>query len=106
MGRTLPTQIQILREAEHAWRGFRRALRKEDQDAFDVVWSYARRHATASSMAARPLPFEAQALSMMVGLQREIMALQQSLERSAPIREQNDQEDVLDISSSGLPTAT
>ncbi|OVE77790.1 hypothetical protein BVX98_01840 [bacterium F11] len=75
MGRTLPTQIQILREEEEAWRCYRRALRKEDQEAFDDVWSYARRHAMAASMASRLLPFEAHCLSMMVGLQQEIRGL-------------------------------
>jgi len=78
MGRTLPTQIQILREEEEAWKGFRRALRKEDQAAFDDVWSFVRRHAMAASMASRPLPFEAHCLAMIVGLQREIIELKES----------------------------
>lgn len=72
MGRTLPTQIQILRDEADAWKAYRRALRKEDQEAFDMIWSYARRHAAAASMASRSLPFEAHCLSMLVGLQREI----------------------------------
>ncbi|MCB4757536.1 MAG: hypothetical protein LHV69_10995 [Elusimicrobia bacterium] len=72
MGRTLPTQIQLLQGEEEAWKSFRRALRKEDQEAFDAVWAYARRHAVAASMAARPLPFEAYCLAMMIGLKREI----------------------------------
>jgi len=79
MGRTLPTQIQILRDAEDAWKGFRRALRKEDQASFDVVWSYARRHATASSMAARALPFESQILSMMIGLHRDLADVKEAV---------------------------
>jgi hypothetical protein len=79
MGRTLPTQVQLLRHEEEAWKGFRRALRKEDQLAFDEVWAYARRHAAAASMACRPVPFEAHCLSMMVGLKREIDELQNRL---------------------------
>ncbi len=75
MGRTLPTQIQLLQEAGDEWKHFRRALRKEDQEAFDLVWSYARRHAMAASMASRLLPFEAHCLSMIIGLQQEIRAL-------------------------------
>ncbi len=77
MGRTLPTQIQMLREDEESWKGFRRALRKDDQAAFDDVWAYARRHSTAASMASRPLPFEAHFLSMIVGLKREIEVLKE-----------------------------
>ncbi len=79
MGRTLPTQIWILREAEEEWKRFRRALRKEDQQAFDIVWSYARRHSVAAGMASRSLPFEAHCLSMLVGLQRELLELRKSL---------------------------
>ncbi len=79
MGRTLPTQIQLLREADEEWKSFRRALRREDQDCFDVLWSYARRHAMAASMAARALPFEAHLLAMLVGLEREVRELKQSL---------------------------
>jgi hypothetical protein len=80
VGRTLPTQIQLLQGEEESWKGFRRALRSEDREAFDLVWSYARRHATATSMAARPLPFEAYCLSMIVGLQRDLSELKKKLE--------------------------
>lgn len=79
MGRTLPTQVQLLREEETAWKYFRRALRREDQEAFDELWIHARRHAVAASMAARPLPFEAHALSMLVGLQRELDNLKEQI---------------------------
>lgn len=72
MGRTLPTQVQILHNEEHAWKGFRRALRKEDQAIFDELWSYARRQTAAASMAERPLPFEAHIMSMLIGLKQEI----------------------------------
>ena len=76
MGRTLPTQIQILRSEEDAWRAYRRALRVEDQAAFDLMWSYARRHAMAASMANRAIPFEAHLISMLVGIRRELMRLE------------------------------
>lgn len=72
MGRTVPTQIQLLHDEQEAWKTYRRALRKEDQAVFDELWTYARRHATAASMAARPLPFEAHCLSMLIGLGRAL----------------------------------
>src|SRR5262245_20872653 len=75
MGRTLPTQVDLLREEEESWKKFRRALRKEDQDAFDDVWANARRHSTAASMASRPFPFESHFMAMMVGLKRELTEL-------------------------------
>ena len=78
MGRTLPTQINLLQQAEEEWKAFRRALRKEDQLVFDDLWTYARRHAVAASEAQRPLPFESHVLAMLVGLKRELDDLKNS----------------------------
>lgn len=86
MGRTLPTQIQMLHQEEDSWKSFRRALRKEDQAAFDDIWAYARRHSTAASMASRPLPFEAHFLSMVLGLKRELNDLKQQYQVHVPPR--------------------
>ena len=55
MGRTLRTIIEILHDEEAAWKLYRRTLRKEDQEAFDLLWRYARRHAAPSAMANRPI---------------------------------------------------
>lgn len=70
MGRTLPTIVQSLQAEEACWRSFRRALRKEDQEAFDALWRLARFHAAAASMASRPMPLEAALMAMLVGLMR------------------------------------
>lgn len=70
MGRTLPSIIQSFQAEEEMWKLFRRALRTEDQEAFDYLWSYARRHAAPASMASRPVPLEAILMCMLVGLQR------------------------------------
>lgn len=72
MGRTLPTQIHLLQQAEEEWKGFRRALRKEDQAAFDELWTLARRHAVPASQAERPIPFEAHVMGMLVGVMRKL----------------------------------
>jgi hypothetical protein len=79
MGRTLPTIINTLQAEADAWKLFRRALRKEDQEAFDALWRYARRHAAPAAMASRPLPIEAVLMSMLVGLQRQVMELENRL---------------------------
>lgn len=76
MGRTLPTIVQALRAEEEAWKDFRRALRREDQDAFDALWRFARRHAAPAAMAGRPMPFEAAVMGMLVGLERQVMELE------------------------------
>ena len=73
MGRTLPTIVQTLQAEEEAWKLFRRALRKEDQEAFDALWRFARYHAAPASMASRPMPFEAALMAMLVAVERQIM---------------------------------
>ena len=76
MGRTLPTIVQTLQAEEEAWKLFRRALRKEDQEAFDALWRFARYHAAPASMASRPMPFEAALMAMMVAVERQIMEME------------------------------
>ena len=76
MGRTLPTIVQSLQAEEAAWKLFRRALRKEDQEAFDALWRFARYHAAPASMASRPMPFEAALMAMMVAVERQIMEME------------------------------
>ena len=75
MGRTLPTIVQTLHDEEAVWKHFRRALRREDQEAFDALWRYARRHAAPAAMASRPMPLEAFLMAMLVGIQRRLMDL-------------------------------
>jgi hypothetical protein len=72
MGRTLPTVVQSLQAEEECWKSFRRALRKEDQEAFDALWRVARFHAAAAAMASRPMPFESAVMAMLVGLMRAL----------------------------------
>ena len=84
MGRTLPTIIQALRAEAESWKQFRRALRREDQEAFDALWRYARRHAAPASMASRPTPIEAAFMAMLTGLERELQELERRLPAPLP----------------------
>ena len=68
--------MQTLQAEEAAWKHFRRALRKEDQEAFDALWRFARYHAAPASMASRPMPFEAALMAMMVAVERQIMEIE------------------------------
>jgi hypothetical protein len=80
MGRTLPTVIQLIHGEEELWKHFRRSLRKEDQEAFDQLWRFCRRHAAPICMASRPVPNDALVMAMLVGLCRMVMELQQRVE--------------------------
>jgi hypothetical protein len=68
--------VQTLQAEEDAWKLFRRALRKEDQEAFDALWRFARYHAAPASMASRPMPFEAALMAMLVALERQFLELE------------------------------
>ncbi len=72
MGRTLPTIIRTLQFEKEDWKNFRRALRREDQEAFDALWRIARRHAAPAAMASRAVPLETVFMTMLVGLARKL----------------------------------
>lgn len=76
MGRTLPTAVQVLESEKESWSSFRRALRKEDQRAFDALWRWARHHTAPLSLAGRPVPFEGVVLAMLVEVARRLLEMQ------------------------------
>ena len=79
MGRTLPTIIRALDLEREDWLRFRRALRREDQEAFDALWRAARRHAAPAAMASRAVVLESVFMAMLVVLMRA------ALERKSPL---------------------
>jgi hypothetical protein len=76
MGRTLPTATELLELEKSSWSQFRRALRKEDQEAFDALWRWARHHSAPLSMAGRPVPFEGVVMAMLVEMARRVATLE------------------------------
>lgn len=72
MGRTLATANQLVLEEQQAFADFRRALRREDQRAFDALFAYARLHTTAISQASHALPFESVLLAMLLELWKDL----------------------------------
>ena len=75
MGRTLPTTTQVILDEQQAFNNFRRALRLEDQNAFDELFARARKHIMSINQADHVLPFEAILLAMMVELMGDVMEL-------------------------------
>ena len=71
MGKTCPTYRMLIEDEIRTWGPFRKALRKEDQEAFDSIMSMIRNHASASSNAARLNPFESMVMAVLVDLARE-----------------------------------
>jgi len=75
MGRTVRTYRTVLEELIADWERFRKALRKEDREAFDRLMEKARTHASAASYDARVDPSESLFMSILVELERELDAL-------------------------------
>jgi len=61
------------------WSDFRRALRKEDRDAFDSLMNNARMHASASTYAISLDPVESALLSMLLEHEKELLELRRKL---------------------------
>jgi hypothetical protein len=79
MGRTVPTFTMVLQQEIDSWSKFRRALRKEDQDAMDELFRAAHLQLAGSAYAARAIPFESVAMSMLLAQQRAIKELKEEL---------------------------
>ena len=81
MGRTVPSYRQALESEIRSWEGFRKALRGKDAEAFDELMKAARIYASAGGMATRPVVAEALFMSVLVGMQRQVMELREKIER-------------------------
>ena len=79
MGRTLATFTQLVQQEIDSWSRYRRALRREDQEALDVLFAAARHHTSAGAYLARETPFEVMLLSMLIEQQKHVVMLQQKV---------------------------
>jgi len=81
MGRTLPSFMQVILNEQASLAKFRRALRAEDQDAFDDLFRLARYHVAAAAYASHALPFEVMLLAMLLEEHKSVLHLQKEIER-------------------------
>jgi hypothetical protein len=80
MGRTLPPFSQLIERERRAWAPFRRALRKDDQAAFDRLFDCAKLHVQAGVYLSRPWPFEVIAMAMLLEHHKRLEQLLTRLE--------------------------
>ena len=80
MGRTLPPFSQLIEHERRAWAPFRRALRKDDQAAFDRLFDCAKLHVQAGVYLSRPWPFEVIAMAMLLEHHKRLEQLLTQLE--------------------------
>ena len=81
MGRTVPTYRIALERMAQQWGDFKRALRKDDREAFESLINRARMHASAATYEISLDPTESAFLSMLLEHEKELMRLKE--ERTA-----------------------
>jgi DNA-binding MurR/RpiR family transcriptional regulator len=87
MGRTVAPFSQILEAEFESWNKFRRALRREDQEALDGLFAAAKYHVAAMVYASRLTPLEAILMGILVEHQKAITQLTRRIrELEAAIR--------------------
>jgi hypothetical protein len=75
MGRTVPSFRPALEHEIESWKDFKRALRPEDQKIFDKLMNFARIHADAGSLVARPMLSEHLFISFAIEQEKKIESL-------------------------------
>ncbi len=64
MGRTVMPYSHVMESEKEWWRPFRRALNKEDQEAFERLFDRAKMHTSAGVYMSNPWPMETILLSI------------------------------------------
>jgi hypothetical protein len=77
MGRTVPSFRPALEHEIESWKDFKRALRPEEQKIFDKLMNFARIHADAGSMSARPMLSEVLFISFAIEQEKKIDLLEE-----------------------------
>ena len=81
MGRTVPSFRPALEHEIESWKDFKRALRPGDQKVFNKLMNFARIHANAGSLSARPLLSEVLFISFAVEQEKKIEMLEKKVKK-------------------------
>jgi hypothetical protein len=81
VGRTVPSYRQALEREIERWKGFRKALRSKDAEAFDRMMNACRLFASAASMATRPILLEAMFMSILLNQEKALAEIREKLDR-------------------------
>lgn len=76
MGRTVPSFRPALEHEIESWKEFKRALRPGDQKVLDNLMNFARIHADAGSLSARPMLSEILFVSFAIEQEKKIESLE------------------------------
>lgn len=84
MGRTVLPFSQVLEREYEEWKKFRRALRKEDQEAFDRLFGRAKLHVHAAAYISCPWPMESILISICLEHEKLIEEILNQLKEAKP----------------------
>jgi len=76
LGRTVPSFRPALEHEIESWKDFKRALRPEDQKIFHKLMNFARIHADAGSLSARPMLSEVLFFSFAIEQEKKVERLE------------------------------
>ena len=93
MGRTVPTYRLALERMAQQWNDFKRALRKDDREAFESLVNRARMHASAATYAISLDPSESAFLSMLLEHEKDLIRLKREREANEHASEDGSEED-------------
>ena len=79
IGRTVPSFRPALEHEIESWKDFKRALRPDDQKIFNKLMNFARIHADAGSLSARPLLSEILFISFAIEQEKRIVVLEKKV---------------------------
>ncbi|MBD3256456.1 MAG: hypothetical protein GF383_15265 [Candidatus Lokiarchaeota archaeon] len=79
MGRTVPSFRPALEHEIESWKDFKRALRPEDEKIFNKLMNFARIHADAGSLSARPMLSEVLFMSFAIEQEKKIEKLEATI---------------------------
>jgi hypothetical protein len=80
MGKTVESYRMALEDEIRRWKGFAKALRSEDREAFETLMDACRSYASAGSNAVQPILFEPMIMSMLLSQQIRWQRLQKELD--------------------------
>lgn len=80
MGKTVESYRIALEDEICRWKGFEKALRNEDLEAFEELMDACRNYASAGSNATQPILFEPMIISILLFQQKKITRLEKKLD--------------------------
>jgi len=80
MGRTVESYRMALEDEIRRWKGFVKALRIEDREAFEALMNACRLYASAGSNATQLILFEPMIMSILLFQQKKIHRLEKTLD--------------------------